>query len=60
MKWQPIETAPSKEEVLVFNPDYGILIAMREWTSNKWRDTWNGDYLDFPVFYWMPLPEPPK
>ena len=48
-EWQPIETAPKGERVLVYNP------------LNGRRDIVNG-WEDKSIFatHWMPIPEPPS
>jgi hypothetical protein len=67
MNWQPIKTAPSEVEVLVFgksimNEDVMTVAKLHgEW---GWWDV-AGVYgfdvdIDFKPTHWMPLPEPPK
>ena len=68
-EWQPIETAPEDETVLVWAEDGWImcadLILMSEYGgydycdgSRMWVD--NDHSLLFRPTHWMPLPEPPK
>jgi hypothetical protein len=68
--WQPIETAPTNQSILIFVPTwehYGpgiyraILVDMgtgRHWLTTAWaigRDLQDG----YDPTHWMPLPEPP-
>lgn len=63
MEWQPIETAPEDEFVLVWCPDfycyeYGIAVLGGE--EGHWL-TYEGDYeLESAPTHWMPLPKPPE
>lgn len=72
--WQPIETAPKDEMVLVWEEDGWVrcaeLVLMSDfggYEPDEWDDggvrMWIGDDdrpLDFDPSHWMPLPPPPK
>lgn len=72
--WQPIETAPQDEMILVWAEDWGgsvaELVLMSEYASydpDEYEDEkarmWVGDQglnLVFDPTHWMPLPEGPK
>lgn len=57
--WRPIETAPERELVLVWQEFGGIVL--RSYQSGEW---WTEDeFLDdsgLEITHWMPLPEPPS
>ena len=59
--WQPIETAPKDQEILVWTEDDGAFVAFW-WPVRKcWRWTsydLHGDELLHPT-HWMPIPDPP-
>ena len=60
--WQPIESAPRDEWLLVFHA-YGemagcVTIAQLYSDSQQWSD-WDGDLYGTPAV-WMPLPKPPE
>lgn len=58
--WQPIETAPDNQRVLVFDTDYAIRIAIKEgddWWSGY--DCYGNDVELYCITHWMPLPAPP-
>jgi hypothetical protein len=72
MSWQPIETAPECQRVLVFLPTYGNKVTLgilhrapyrNRGTRVGWRisdnpgDTWR--WLLFAPTHWMPLPPSP-
>lgn len=57
-RWQPIETAPKDEPVLVVE-DQWITVAW--WFENKHMSGWDqGDTIVDNPTHWMPLPEPPE
>ena len=56
-KWQPIETAPKGEDLLVFSEIY-ICIASHSKNTGKWWSEY-GHQLKQPT-HWKPLPQPPK
>ncbi len=61
MKWQPIETAPDGERVLVFSP--GEELAVCEAIVDGGGRYYDPVYLEWDgrgATHWMPLPEPPK
>jgi hypothetical protein len=57
-EWQPIETAPHGEEVIIAGiyPN-GISYVETSWKTPK--GSWNGRKLDPPT-HWMSLPDPPQ
>ena len=71
--WLPITTAPSKEYVLVYHPDYGVTEAIFDpeevaiednivdhvWVSSYCEDYWYTSVLDPTPLYWQHKPEPP-
>lgn len=66
MKWQPIETAPKAQRVLVWSGEeqYCAHWAKNPFTNDEawivaeWGD--DGDQALVKPTHWMPLPEPPK
>jgi hypothetical protein len=70
MTWQPIDTAPNDENVLVFVPPdddegSGIMGVARfhryaRGDGGWWQ--WDSEYwpVDISPTHWMPLPEPPQ
>lgn len=65
-EWQPIETAPKDETVLVWVPSEGRIFAA-EWVSYPFPH-WQPEYSEVFMLYeeeerathWMPLPKPPQ
>ena len=61
MEWQPIETAPDKQDVLVWNAMTGAYVSRHdgvgEWPLGFWRGDL-GEWYPRPT-HWMPLPNPP-
>lgn len=61
MTWQPIETAPGNETILVCQSQNGIICTARG--KNKYGDWRTGtgpmDYIAA-VTHWMPIPAQPK
>ena len=69
--WQPIETAPENQSVLVWVPQFehygkGVLRAIlvnmgtgRRWTSTAWHVGRDIPHDDYPT-HWMPIPSPPE
>lgn len=62
MGWQPIETAPKNDDILVFVPQSKECFVA--WWSKKervwlWFDVGNQMHYCTPS-HWMPLPKPPK
>ena len=72
--WLPITTAPSKEYVMVWHPDYGVTEAMFDpdeiyvedrvldhvWVVYYCEDYWYTSILDPAPLYWQPKPQPPQ
>ena len=69
--WQPIETAPTDTEVLVFAPRETVKVFTAKYDADhrEWSYSRAGRYAPIDAFYgdelpnlthWMPLPEPPK
>jgi len=54
-EWQPIETAPEQQEVLVWCK-HGVRIAAY---LHGWWATVPGSYTAYPT-HWQPLPESPE
>ncbi len=71
MKWQPIETAPVNQAVLIFIPNWehyghavyrGMLVDMgtgKRWMSTAWASGRDLGANAQPT-HWMNLPEPPQ
>lgn len=67
MDWQPIETAPEMETVLLYAPGL-VHVGHFNTTNNKWWTYTNGEGTISEVnlnswakpTHWMPLPEPPS
>lgn len=67
-EWQPIESAPFDQAVLVYtmfrgdwsNGDKGIYVAKRR-VNRRWYAFADGcgGAMDTPPTHWMPLPTPP-
>ena len=62
MNWQPIETAPYGERILVYNPVCGIYSSERVDSGEYPLGIWNGHFGPwYPApTHWMSLPEPPE
>ena len=59
--WQPIETAPKNEWVLVHEPGWHLMVAKWVYDDQWWyAKSDDGVYLTCRPTYWMELPEPPK
>ena len=64
-EWQPIETAPKDEWILVTDKNVGRIDMVR-WVRISNGEGYNWITLDgvwhpnAALEYWMPLPEPPK
>jgi hypothetical protein len=61
--WQPIDTAPSETEILVYTRQWGAIIARHseehgEWLSRMQVPVSLTDESDTPT-HWQALPEPP-
>ena len=62
MNWQPIETCPYGEDVLIYVRGQGVRIAMdctEEGADKKQFLDWSAFDPGMPT-HWMPLPEPPE
>ena len=68
MEWQPIETVPFNEEVLVWNGEDMIVVVRHEdtiWNMHFWQAVGvYGPDTDLSIndkkpTNWMPLPQPP-
>ena len=62
-RWQPIDTVPEDQDVLIYVAAWGPLIArfnseFREWTSRMQCPVSLSEETDRPT-HWMALPEPP-
>ena len=61
--WQPIETAPSDTEILVYSPQWGAIIARHSEEHGEWLSRMQVPVTlqaedDLPT-HWQELPEPP-
>ena len=62
MEWQPIETAPKGERILVAGTEIGICVASAGWdneTTDKIRWEVVNEIIVNPTC-WMPFPPPPE
>lgn len=71
MGWQPADTAPKGEAVLVFCPDarepHICVATLNDFVNpddpmdivTDWSDEWLEDALDVEPTHWMPLPPAP-
>lgn len=59
MDWQPIETAPKDEDILLAHPDGSMMIGRRNRAGTAWDDGDFRDHENWPT-HWMPLPAPPE
>jgi hypothetical protein len=67
MEWQPIETAPIEQRILLFCPRDPIdgdpvFVGIYDTTNVRDGNHWHNDegyYLEHPPTHWMPLPNPP-
>ena len=57
-EWQPIDTAPLNDQILIFDQHYWRQYAVTSKYADWWVDGENGDNLK--PTHWMSLPEPPK
>jgi hypothetical protein len=58
--WQPIETAPSKQTVILSRLGETLCVtAYRFGPVAGWRHAHSSDAICFEPTHWMPLPEPP-
>ena len=60
-EWQPIETAPIKERVLVCDDFKDVMISIC--FDGVWYEDGTELHktkMSIPPTYWMPIPEPPK
>jgi hypothetical protein len=61
-EWQPIDTAPMQEYVILWSPaepEGKVLVGYLS-GRNQWYDESNGLHIDPAPSHWMPLPEAPK
>lgn len=62
LNWQPIESAPKDQHVIVFNAVAGVHEALwvegHGWLITQWAGQ-TGRWWPSPT-HWMPLPEPPE
>jgi len=66
MTWQDISTAPDTQQILVWESDYGWLLAYKDHRFG-WKIKSSGNfYADMPesviakLEFWQPLPSPPE
>lgn len=62
--WQPIETAPTAQQIIAWEPMYGWLLVSRSPYTKKWMLKSSGNFWhELPdtveLTRWMPLPKPP-
>ena len=61
MKWQPIDSAPNDQVVLIYGPR-GVEVGLRHLYASArlyWVSNWT-PIEGYQPTHWMPLPEPPK
>jgi hypothetical protein len=59
-RWQPIDTAPKTDYILVFPALMGVpLVAIWCDKLEVWRAAMTENTTPFPPTHWMPLPDPP-
>ena len=63
--WQPIQTAPLDENVIIWAIDEEMTVAYKSSLNKQWHLVEVGGYaadadLSYQPTHWMPLPEPPK
>ena len=60
--WEPAETAPLREAVIVHHDAHWTAIGCRleDGTWWRWRAPVGNEPLNFTPTHWMPLPEPPS
>ena len=60
--WHTMETAPTSEEIMLFNPIYGVFVSStkvgRAWLACRDKDFKVTSEWIIPT-HWMPLPAPP-
>jgi hypothetical protein len=62
MTWQPIDTAPKGDEILVWTQNDGAFVAFWSGFANGWRWTSHdlGGHEKIKPTHWKPLPDPPE
>ena len=61
--WQPIETAPKDQSVLVVSDGGNMWMATFRYVGPRVGERWESSgfgRLPFQPTHWMPLPKPPK
>lgn len=56
--WQPIETAPVDQRVLIYDPDDRQAVSVRH-IGSHWKTHLNTPQGAWQPTHWMPLPKPP-
>lgn len=61
MKWQPIETAPLRDAVIVHHAAHWTRLAclLEDGTWRPWPSNSQDDNLAYKPTHWMPLPDAP-
>jgi hypothetical protein len=55
--WQSIETAPTDQSVLLYEP-FEPIIVQGYYSDDEWSPSNGGRFFRQPT-HWMPLPDPP-
>lgn len=63
-RWRPIETAPDRQEIMIYMEEQELVCTATRDGNNWWFTVGNGDIyeIDYPIYitHWMPIPQPPE